>query len=204
MTVDPLNYLCETDFRLGEVIRSVGKYSIKTKSDAFQSLIESIIFQQLGGRVANIIYRRFLNYYNNISPTPQQILSTPNHILKAKIGLSSKKIEYIRDLSARVIDKRLNLALISKKTDEEIVNQLIQVKGIGRWTAEMFLIFCLGRPDIFPVGDLGLRKAIQKVYSLPELPTSSTMLIIAQPRKPYRSIATWYLWKSLSKFDSIG
>ena len=154
--------------------------------------------------MANIIYRRFLNYYNNILPTPQQILSTPNHILKAKIGLSSKKIEYIRDLSERVIDKRLNLALISKMTDEEIVNQLVQVKGIGRWTAEMFLIFCLGRPDIFPVGDLGLRKAIQKVYSLPELPTSSTMLIIAQPWKPYRSIATWYLWKSLSKFDSIG
>jgi DNA-3-methyladenine glycosylase II len=89
-------------------------------------------------------------------------------------------------------------------SDDEIVNQLIQVKGIGKWTAEMFLIFCLGRPDIFPVGDLGVRKAIQKLYTLPELPTPSTMLAIAQPWKPYRSIATWYLWKSLSKFNSIG
>jgi DNA-3-methyladenine glycosylase II len=146
----------------------------------------------------------FLHYYNNISPTPEQILSTPAPILKAKVGLSGKKIEYIKDLSTRIIERRLNLALISEMTDEEIINQLVQVKGIGRWTAEMFLIFCLGRQDIFPVGDLGVRKAIQKVYNLPELPTPSTMLAISQPWKPYRSIATWYLWKSLSKFDSIG
>ena len=204
MSLDAVNYLCQTDSRLSEIIKSVGKYSIKTTNDPLQSLIESIIFQQLAGRAANIIYERFLKYYNNILPTPQQILSTPDHILKAKVGLSNKKIEYIKDLSARIIDKKLNLSLMPEMADEEIVNQLIQVKGIGRWTAEMFLIFCLGRPDIFPVGDLGLRKAIQKVYSLPELPRPSTMLAIAQPWKPYRSIATWYLWKSLSKFDSIG
>jgi len=89
-------------------------------------------------------------------------------------------------------------------TDEEIVAQLTQVKGIGRWTAEMFLIFCLGRSDVLPVGDLGVRKAIQKIYSLEELPVPPTMLAIAQPWKPYRSIATWYLWKSLSKFNTIG
>jgi DNA-3-methyladenine glycosylase II len=204
MSGDPINYLSQTDFRLGEVIRSIGKYSIKNTIDPFQSLIECIIFQQLAGRVANIICRRFLKYYNSISPTPEQILSTSDHILKTKVGLSSRKVEYIKDLSARIIDRRLNLALMSQMTDEEIVNQLIQVKGIGRWTAEMFLIFCLGRQDILPVGDLGVRKAIQKVYGLQELPTPSTMLVIAHPWKPYRSIATWYLWKSLSKFDSIG
>jgi DNA-3-methyladenine glycosylase II len=204
MSGDPINYLSQTDFRLGEVIRSIGKYSIKTTIDPFQSLIECIIFQQLAGRVANVICRRFLKYYNNISPTPEQILSTSDHILKTKVGLSSRKVEYIKDLSTRIIDRRLNLALMSQMTDEEIVNQLIQVKGIGRWTAEMFLIFCLGRQDILPVGDLGVRKAIQKVYGLQELPTPSTMLVIAHPWKPYRSIATWYLWKSLSKFDSIG
>ena len=204
MSMNPVNYLCQTDFLLGKVIRSIGKYSIKTTNDPFQSLLESIIFQQLAGRAANVIYGRFLDYYNKISPTPEQILSTPDHILKAKVGLSSKKIEYIKDLSARITDRRLNLVLISEMNDEEIVNQLMQVKGIGRWTAEMFLIFCLGRQDIFPVGDLGVRKAIQRVYSLSELPSPSTMLAIAQPWKPYRSIATWYLWKSLSKFDSIG
>ncbi len=204
MSVDPVRYLCQTDFRLGEVIRSVGKYSIKTANDPFLSLIRSIISQQLAERVANVIYGRFLEYYNNVSPIPEQILLTPDNILKTKVGLSSKKIEYIKDLSARVIDRRLNLALTSEMSDDEIVNQLIQVKGIGKWTAEMFLIFCLGRPDIFPVGDLGVRKAIQKLYTLPELPIPSTMLAISQPWKPYRSIATWYLWKSLSKFNSIG
>ena len=204
MSVDPVRYLCETDFRLGEVIRSVGKYSIKTANDPFLSLIRSIISQQLAERVANVIYGRFLEYYNNVSHIPEQILLTPDNILKTKVGLSSKKIEYIKDLSTRVIDRRLNLALTSEMSDDEIVNQLIQVKGIGKWTAEMFLIFCLGRPDIFPVGDLGVRKAIQKLYTLPELPIPSTMLAIAQPWKPYRSIATWYLWKSLSKFNSIG
>lgn len=204
MSVDPVHYLCQTDFRLREVIRSVGKYSIKTTKDPFLSLIRSIISQQLAERVANVIYGRFLEYYNNVSPIPEQILLTPDNIIKIKVGLSSKKIEYIKDLSARVIDRRLNLALTLKMSDDEIANQLIQVKGIGKWTAEMFMIFCLGRPDIFPVGDLGVRKAIQKLYTLPELPTPSTMLAISQPWKPYRSIATWYLWKSLSKFNSIG
>ena len=204
MSVDPVRYLCQTDFRLGEVIRSVGKYSIKTTNDPFLSLTRSIISQQLAERVANVIYGRFLGYYNNISPRPEQILLTPDNILKTKVGLSGKKIEYIKDLAARVIDRKLNLALTSEMSDDEIVNQLIQVKGIGKWTAEMFLIFCLGRPDIFPVGDLGVRKAIQKLYTLPELPTPSTMLAISQPWKPYRSIATWYLWKSLSNFNSIG
>jgi DNA-3-methyladenine glycosylase II len=204
MKMNPINYLCQTDFLLGQVIRSIGEYSIKITNDPFLSLLESIIFQQLAGRAANVIYGRFLDYYNKISPTPEQILSTPDRILKAKVGLSSKKIEYIKNLSARINDRRLNLALISKMNDEEIFNQLMQVKGIGRWTAEMFLIFCLGRQDIFPVSDLGVRKAIQRVYSLSELPSPSTMLAIAQPWRPYRSIATWYLWKSLSKFDSIG
>jgi DNA-3-methyladenine glycosylase II len=204
MSVDPVHYLWQTDFRLGEVIRSVGKYSIKTTNDPFLSLIRSIISQQLAERVANVIYGRFLEYYNNVSPIADQILLTPDNILKTKVGLSSKKIEYIKDLSARVIDRRLDLALTSVMSDDEIVNQLMQVKGIGKWTAEMFLIFCLGRPDIFPVGDLGVRKAIQKLYTLPELPTPSTMLAIAQLWKPYRSIATWYLWKSLSRFNSIG
>jgi DNA-3-methyladenine glycosylase II len=204
MSVDPVHYLCQTDFRLREVIRSVGKYSIKTTKDPFLSLIRSIISQQLAERVANVIYGRFLEYYNNGSPIAEQILLTPDNIIKIKVGLSSKKIEYIKDLSTRVIDRRLNLALTLEMSDDEIVNQLIQEKRIGKWTAEMFLIFCLGRPDIFPVGDLGVRKAIQKLYTLPELSTPPTMLAIAQPWKPYRSLATWYLWKSLSKFNSIG
>ena len=203
MNVDPIDYLCQTDIRLGQVIRSIGKYTMKSRNDPFQSLIESIIYQQLAGRSAYVIYQRFLCYYNKNSPAPQQILLTPDHILKCKVGLSSKKIEYIKDLSARVVEGRLNLESISELTDQEIVDQLIQVKGIGRWTAEMFLIFCLSRQDILPVSDLGVRRAIQKLYALSELPGPTTMLSIAQPWKPFRSIATWYLWKSLDKSNSI-
>jgi DNA-3-methyladenine glycosylase II len=204
VSADPIKYLSEADPLLNKVIEAVGKYCIKIRQDPFQSLIESIIYQQLAGAAASIIYKRFIKYYNNITPIPSQILSTPDAILKCKVGLSSKKIEYLKDLSVRVADHRLDLKLLPAMTDEVIINQLTEVKGIGKWTAEMFLIFCLGRPDVLPVGDLGIRKAIQRVYSLPELPTPPTMLAISQPWKPYRTIATWYLWKSMSKFNSIG
>jgi DNA-3-methyladenine glycosylase II len=201
---DPVKYLSSIDGQLAVVIKAVGQYSIKVRNNAFQSLVESIIFQQLAGTAATVIYGRFIKYYNGITPTPIQILSTPETELKSKIGLSSKKIEYLKDLSSKIEDGRLNLDTLPSMTDEEVISTLQQVKGIGRWTAEMFLIFCLGRQDVLPVTDLGIRKAMQKLYSLPELPKPSTMLAIAQPWKPYRSIATWYLWKSLSKFTSIG
>jgi DNA-3-methyladenine glycosylase II len=174
------------------------------RSDPFESLIQSIIYQQLSGKAANAIYNRFLNFYGCKIPTPQQIVSTPSETLRDKIGLSFKKIEYIKDLSSRISDGRLNLSLLSGMTDDEIISELIKVKGIGRWTAEMFLIFCLGREDVMPIGDLGIRKAMQILYNLPQLPTPSSMLAISLPWKPYRSIATWYLWKSLNNFVSIG
>jgi DNA-3-methyladenine glycosylase II len=199
-----IKYLSQSDLRLGEVIGTVGKYSIKLRKDPFQSLVESIIYQQLAGSAASIIYGRFIKYYNNSPPLPEQILSTPDAVLKSSIGLSNKKIEYIKDLSARITDRKLDLVKLCEMTDEEIIAQLIQVKGIGRWTAEMFLIFCLGRLDVLPVTDLGIRKAMQKIYALPDLPKPSEMLAISQPWRPYRSVATWYLWKSVSKFNSIG
>jgi len=199
-----IKYLSQSDLRLGEVIGTVGKYSIKLRKDPFQSLVESIIYQQLAGSAASTIYGRFIKYYNNSPPLPEQILSTPDVVLKSSIGLSNKKIEYIKDLSARITDRKLDLVKLCEMTDEEIIAQLIQVKGIGRWTAEMFLIFCLGRLDVLPVTDLGIRKAMQKIYALPDLPKPSEMLAISQPWRPYRSVATWYLWKSVSKFNSIG
>jgi DNA-3-methyladenine glycosylase II len=199
-----INYLSQSDPCLGEVIRSVGEYSIKICKDPFQSLVESIIYQQLAGRVASVIYGRFIKYYNDSPPLPEQILSTPDSVLKSLIGLSSRKIQYIKDLSARITERKLDLVTLSEMRDEEIIVQLIQVKGIGRWTAEMFLIFCLGRLDVLPVTDLGVRKAMQKIYSLRDLPKPSEMLAISQPWKPYRSVATWYLWKSVSKPNPIG
>lgn len=201
--IDAIQYLCKVDSNLERVIKIVGKYSINIRNDPFQSLVESIIYQQLAGKAANAIYNRFINYYNNKQITPTLILNSPNDNLK-KVGLSNRKIDYLKDLALHVYDGRINLEELPKMNDEEIINKLVNVKGIGRWTSEMFLIFSLGRQDILPVTDLGVRKAIQKVYSLSELPKPNIMIEIAKPWRPYRSIATWYLWKSLSNFNTIG
>ncbi len=200
---DAIQYLCKVDSNLERIIKIVGKYSINIRNDPFQSLVESIIYQQLSGKAANAIYNRFINYYNNKQITPTLILNSPNDNLK-KVGLSNRKIDYLKDLALHVYDGRINLEELPKMNDEEIINKLVNVKGIGRWTSEMFLIFSLGRQDILPVTDLGVRKAIQKVYSLSELPKPNIMIEIAKPWRPYRSIATWYLWKSLSNFNTIG
>jgi DNA-3-methyladenine glycosylase II len=200
---DAIQYLCKADSNIEKIIKIVGKYSIKIRNDPFQSLIESIIYQQLAGKAANAIYNRFLNYYDNKQVTPARILNSPNDNLK-KVGLSNRKIDYLKDLASHVYDGRINLEELPTMNDEEIINKLVNVKGIGRWTSEMFLIFSLGRKDVLPVTDLGVRKAIYKVYSLSELPKPDTMVEIAEPWRPYRSIATWYLWKSLSNFNTIG
>ena len=204
MSIDPVKYLTKADPQLAGVIKTVGKYSIKIRTNAFQSLVESIIYQQLAGSAANIIYTRFIKHYNNVMPKPIQIISTSDIELKSKIGLSSNKVQYLKDLSTKVEQGKINLELLSTMSDEEVIAELTLVKGIGRWTAEMFLIFCLGRPDILPDTDLGVRKAVHKLYSLPELPKAAELLAIAQPWRPHRTVASWYLWKSLSKFDSIG
>ena len=201
--IDAIQYLCKADSNLEKIIKVVGKYSIKIRNDPFQSLIESIIYQQLAGKAANAIYNRFINYYDNKQVTPTRILNSSNDNLK-KVGLSNRKIDYLKDLASHVYDGRINLEELPTMNDEEIINKLVNVKGIGRWTSEMFLIFSLGRQDVLPVTDLGVRKAIQKVYSLSELPKPNTMMQIAEPWRPYRSIATWYLWKSLSNFNTIG
>jgi DNA-3-methyladenine glycosylase II len=145
--IHPIDYLSQKDLKLATIIKSIGEYSLEKHRNPFESLIQSIIFQQLSGKSANAIYKRFLNYYGSIIPTitPQEIISTPIEILRTEIGLSFRKIEYIKDLSLGIFEKRLNLSQLPEMLDEEIVTELVKVKGIGRWTAEMFLIFCLGR-----------------------------------------------------------
>ena len=197
-----LEHLAVADADLGKIIKSIGAYEIKVRKDPFQSLVETIIYQQLAGSAADAIYGRFVKAYRRF-PGPLQLLTTKDAKLRA-VGLSSRKIEYLKDLASRVSDGRLKLDHLQEMPDEQVIEQLEKVKGIGRWTAEMFLIFCLGRLNVLPVGDLGLRKAMQKVYSLAELPTPEKMRKIAQPWMPYCSIATWYMWKSLEKFKGIG
>ncbi len=201
---DPLELLSKQDVQLGKLIKSIGNYSIQIHDNLFESLLKSIVYQQLAGSAANAIYSRFLLYYDNTLPTPEQIILTPDTVLRFRIGLSFKKIEYIKNLATKIASGELNIHNLPKLQDEEIITELVKVKGIGRWTAEMFLIFSLKRADVIPLDDLGVKKAIQKLYNLSNLPTHEYMLEVSSKWKPYRSIATWYLWKSLSRFDSIG
>ncbi len=198
-----LQYLAAADPRLAKVILTVGEYTIKVGGQPFQALVESIIYQQLAGKAANAIYSRFLNLYGGSFPSPEQLLSKSDVDFRS-CGLSGRKTAYIKDLAVHIVERRLALDQLPSLTDEQVIQQLIAVRGIGRWTAEMFLIFCLGRPDILPVQDLGLRKAMQKTYSLHELPSPDAMNKIADRWRPYRSIATWYLWKSLERFEKMG
>ena len=198
-----LKHLSLRDPMLAGIIKSIGKYSIEQRPEPFRSLVEAIVYQQLAGRAADTISGRFLKIYRGRFPSPERILSTSEQEFRAA-GLSRQKIGYIRDLAARVADGRLRLDQITGLEDKEVVEQLVQVKGIGKWTADMFLIFCLGRPDVLPVGDLGLRRAMMVTYRLAELPLPAKMQEIAGAWKPYCSVATWYMWKSLEKFKGIG
>lgn len=187
---------------LGEIIDSIGDYSLKRRNQHLAVLVESIISQQLATNAAEAIFKRFRNLYPKF-PTASQILGTRRSKLRS-VGLSNMKIEYLKDLARNMEEGRVNIKLLSKMSDEDVIEHLTQVKGIGRWTAEMFLIFSLGRPDVLPVNDLGLRKGVQVAFALPELPKPKEVERIGKKWKPYRSIATWYLWKSLQKFDKIG
>ncbi len=204
MNTDYAKYLSRSDQHLAKIIKNVGSYSIKKRSDSYLSLIEAIIYQQLSGKAASTIHSRFLKYFDGYIPEPYQILSSSEVELRAKVGLSRMKVAYLKDLAAHIADGRLNLNNLPAMTDEDVITQLTKVKGIGRWTAEMFLIFCLGREDVLPVTDLGLRNAMKRTYLLDELPKPDKMIEIASTWRPYRSIATWYMWKSLSNFNAIG
>ena len=194
--------LLRKDPILGEIIDKVGDYSLKKRTQHFAVLVESIISQQLATNAAEAIFRRFRKLYPRF-PTTAQILSTRKSKLR-KAGLSGMKIDYLKDLARNIEEGRLDMKSLPKMSDDEVIENLTQVKGIGRWTAEMFLIFSLGRQDVLPVHDLGLRKGVQVAFSLTELPKPKEVEKLGERWRPYRSIATWYLWKSLKKFDKIG
>ena len=191
------------DPKLAKVISIVGKYQISTSGNYFESLVEAIITQQLAGSAAKAIGKRFRSLYGKRFPKPIDVIKTSDSKLR-KTGLSKMKVEYIKELSKAIESKKLKMRSLSKLSDEVVIEQLTQIKGIGRWTAEMFLIFSLGRMDVLPVGDLGLRKGVQLYKSSKELPNEAEIEKLAEKWRPYRTVATWYLWKSLQKFDTIG
>lgn len=191
------------DPKLAKIIDLVGEYQIRKSRNYFESLVEAIITQQLAGSAAKAISSRFRSLYGKSFPKPIDVINTPDSKLR-KTGLSRMKIKYIKELSKAIEVKKLKMRSISKLSDEEVIEQLTQVKGIGRWTAEMFLIFSLGRMDVLPVGDLGLRKGVQLYKSAKQLPNAVEIEKLAEKWRPYRTVATWYLWKSLKTFDTIG
>jgi DNA-3-methyladenine glycosylase II len=163
----------------------------------FETLVDAIISQQLSTKVADTIIGRFKALYPPARfPRPEAVLLTPDDKLRAT-GMSTGKVSFIKDLAARTADGTLKLSRLSRMSDEEVIEMLIKVKGIGVWTAHMFLIFSLGRLDVLPVGDLGIRKAIQIAYKLNELPAAQQIEQVADERgwRPYCSVASWYLWR---------
>lgn len=165
-------------------------------ADPFAALVHAILSQQLSLKAAATITRRFHELFGGRPPNASQLSAVSDGDLRA-VGISGQKSRYLRDLSRRVLDGSLPLAGLEAMDDHTIVDALTQVTGIGRWTAEMFLIFRLSRPDVLPVGDLGIVKAVQRAYRLRKAPTPDRLTRIGEAWRPYRSIACWYLWASL-------
>jgi DNA-3-methyladenine glycosylase II len=168
-----------------------------SRPDPYEALARAIVGQQLSVKAAASIWGKLLDQFAGESPTPERLLARrPAQLQKA--GLSRSKVEFLRDLASRVSDGRLDLDRLRTLPDEDVVAELIEVKGIGRWTAEMFLIFHLARPDVVSVGDLGIRRAVQVAYGLDELPGPAELERIAEEWRPHRTLACLYLWRSLA------
>ena len=182
---------------MGRVIDAVGPYrpADRTGGSHFQSLIRAIVFQQLSGKAATTIHNRFVALFPGEQPAPDALLALSDDQLRS-VGLSRQKSAYLRDLAARVHSGALPLDHVDTLSDPELITHLVQVKGIGKWTAQMFLMFKLGRPDVLPDLDLGIQNAIKRAYRKKRV-TPKDVLRIGAKWSPYSSIACWYLWRSL-------
>lgn len=191
-----IKHLSNNDISLATIIKKIGKCNLNSHNDYYYSLLGSIVSQQLSSRVADVIFGRFIDYFGD--PVPEAILKAEDAEIR-KLGLSNAKVKYVKDLSQKVINKEISFRGMKSKTDEEIIAELTKVKGVGVWTVHMFLIFTLGRLNILPVGDLGIKRAIMNLYKLKVLPEEKVIRKIAGKNNwyPYCSIACWYLWKSL-------
>ncbi len=166
--------------------------------DHYGALVRSIVGQQLSTRAARAIYTRLTDRFGGRPPNPAEVLAEDPEELRAAAGLSRAKVSFLRSLAEHVLDGSLELERLDELRDEEVIEELIAVKGLGQWTAHMFLMFHLQRPDILPVGDLGIRRAVMLRYGLPSLPAPAEMESIAEPWRPYRTLACLYLWRSLA------
>jgi DNA-3-methyladenine glycosylase II len=177
---------------------SLGDRRVARSRDHYGALVRTIVGQQLSTRSARAIHGRLTQRFGGRAPTPEEILADDPDELRTSVGLSHAKVRYLRSLAEHVLDGSLELGKLGRLPDDEVTARLTAITGIGRWSADIFLMFHLQRPDVLPVGDLGIRKAFQTLYGLPELPAAPEMERIAQPWRPYRSVACLFLWRSLS------
>jgi DNA-3-methyladenine glycosylase II len=190
--------LMRRDPILGALIKRVGPCGLadRQRADHLSALAGAIVSQQLSTKAAATIFSRFVELFEDRQPSAEGINTLSDQALRG-VGLSGQKVGYLRDLCARLADGRLALDELETLEDERVIERLTSVKGFGRWTAEMFLMFRLHRPDVLPVGDLGIVNAVQRVYRLRRRPDAKRILKIGEPWRPYRSVACWYLWQSL-------
>jgi DNA-3-methyladenine glycosylase II len=204
MTEEAIQFLISCDKRLGRLIQQVGPCSLKPKKrrSPFESLVQSVAYQQLNGTAAATILGRVKALYpNRRFPTPEDLLATPDEKLRAA-GLSRAKTAAIKDIAQKTLDGIVPTSrTISKLSNEEIIERLTSVRGVGPWTVEMLLIFTLGRTDVLPVTDYGVRKGFAKTYGWKELPTPKELLEHGEKWKPHRSTAAWYFWRALELKD---
>lgn len=202
--------LAAADPTMAALIERVGKIDIATRlerrkeerpADAYGALLRAIVGQQLSTKAARTIHLRVLDLFGGATPSPERLLDAKEEDLRA-CGLSGRKTEYVRDLAAHVLSGELELDRLDRLGDEEVIAEIVAVRGLGQWTAEMFLLFHLQRPDVLSGGDLGIRKAIQVEYGLEEMPPPKRVLEIGEPWRPHRSLASLYLWESLAAVPS--
>ncbi len=195
-----LDHLRAADARLAAAIARCGEFAIARESEAertpYHSLLRAIVYQQLSGRAAGSIYARLLALLDGAADSdPQALLALSDEQLRG-VGLSRNKVLAVRDLALRCLDGTVpDGEALQALDDEQIVERLTRVRGVGRWTVEMLLIFKLGRPDVLPVGDLGVRRGCQWLFGMAEPPTPKALAALAEPWRPYRSVASWYLWR---------
>jgi len=191
-----LKHFRERDPRMARVIEQFGSFQLKRNRNYFVVLCRSIVSQQISTAAAETIYRRFQELMESHSPTPVRVAALQDGPMRAA-GLSRQKASYLKDLSHRFLDGTIRPHQLNYLGNEEIIERLTRVHGVGRWTAEMFLIFSLNRLDVLPVGDLGLRVAVQNIYGMKTRPDAQRVRAIGKKWSPYETIATWYGWRSL-------
>jgi DNA-3-methyladenine glycosylase II len=190
-----INHLKKSDPIIAGIIERVGAYQMRKAEPTFESLARSIVYQQLNGRAAGTIYGRLVAASS--SPiTPEAILQLTHEEMRT-LGLSTQKAKYIRDLAERTSRAEIDFAALQYMADHEIIEILTQVKGVGVWTVQMFLMFSLNRPNVLPTGDLGIRNAVKRAYRMRKVPTPADIEKRAKAWHPYCSVASWYLWRSL-------